>query len=198
MTPFWPTFWISELNPDTRHHFWDFRFSKISIFQKCRKIDQKIFFRKSGFFGGRCAKMEKSIWASHPGFSSPQIGLENGPKTSLTPSGKFRAFGLKKTQNRFLSKNYPTKKKCLAKVLKIFLRTLQNTPKTMQKTEVKIFFRNPLFSPKFFFRKSKISKVILGVWVEFGNPKSGSKWGHFWDWTHWKNGLKAKILPIFM
>ena len=33
-------------------------------------------------------------------------------------------------------------------------------------------------------------------WVQ--KSKSGSKWGHFWDWTHWKNGLKAKILLIFM
>ena len=115
------------------------------------KNDQKNFFRKSAFFWGRCAKMEKSIWALHPGFSSPQIGLENWKKTSLARLGKFRTFDPKK---------------------RTFSKKSENTGRDSSKNHfLKI-------------EKSKISKVISGVWVEFGNQKVG------------QNGVIFEIGPI--
>jgi len=86
-----------------------------------------------------------------------------------------------------------------AEVVRFRRKKLKNFPKNRK---FFIFFKGgtPLKKSKKSknFRKSKISKVVFGClgWVR--NPKSGSKWGHFWDWTHWNNGWKAKILLIFM
>ena len=183
----------TEPNPDTRKPILRFRFLD---FQKVifGRVATRLFgfFRKSAFFGGRCAKTKKSIWASHPSFSSPQIGLENGTKTSLAPSGTFRAFGPAK---RTFQKNFKKSKK----------RTFSK--KVGSQSGNPFLPKNSRFSAPFGPEKVQLSKKNFRpdfstnhqvCSVEFGNPKSGSTWSIFFAGPHLKNGWKAKILLIFM
>ena len=194
--PSWATFWIFEPNrTQPRHPNSILRFRFLD-FQKVifGRVATRLFgfFRKSAFFGGRCAKTKKSIWASHPSFSSPQMGLENGTKTSLAPSGTFRAFGPAK---RTFQKNFKKSKK----------RTFSK--KVGSQSGNPFLPKNSRFSAPFGPEKVQLSKKNFRpdfstnhqvCSVEFGNPKSGSTWSIFFPGPHLKNGWKAKILLIFM
>ena len=192
-------------------HFLDFRTQpnptqtpkldfEISIFGFSKVIFGRVatrvfgFFRKSAFFGGRCAKTKKSIWASHPSFSSPQMGLENGTKTSLAPSGKFRAFGPAK---RTFQKNFKKSKK----------RTFSK--KVGSQSGNPFLPKNSRFSAPFGPEKVQLSKKNFRpdfstnhqvCSVEFGNPKSVKKWLNLVDFfsrAPFEKRLEGKNSPDF-
>jgi len=227
MTPFWPTFWISELNPDTRTPL--LRFSIFENFRFSKKVgsDKKFwnrffasflallftyfehkiftFFRPTSrypiffipwtkflrFFQAECAKLsagsERCFWAVF--FSclrrrKPGVRCPNRLFHFRTPTPKKRTFQKKskKSKKRTFSKKVGSQKwnPFLSKKSRFSAR---NGP---EKVKISKKFSGPIFRP-----------VDQTRWVEFENPKSGSKWGHFWKRVGWSKFFVWKILLIF-
>ena len=147
MTPFWPTFWFSELNPD---HFWDFRFSKFRFFKNVKKWPKNFFSKKCVFLGSVCENGKVDLHIAPQLFFSSNGARKLYKNIARSQRKVSRIRPKKNAKIDFCQKITRPKKNVSQKCSKFFLEHSKTRLKRCKKRRSKKQFFSKNFFPKIF------------------------------------------------